>query len=184
LVVTLRITRQHHGNPDDPWTNRTNVDYLRVYVPEGSELLSASGWTAIGNERFQEPSSQASLDDRIRELENSTYNAQMNTWVGTQFGKTVFSNWIEVPVGGQREIELSYRLPFQLTEKTSRYSLLVQAQPGAANRQLSSQVSFPESRQPTWMEPSGSALYRLGQTVQFSSGLEQDRSYGVLFERQ
>ncbi|HHD92065.1 MAG TPA: DUF4012 domain-containing protein, partial [Candidatus Portnoybacteria bacterium] len=42
IVDTLIITRKHNGG-DSPyvWWNKVNADYMRVYVPKGSRLISA-----------------------------------------------------------------------------------------------------------------------------------------------
>ncbi len=181
MTVALTITRQHHGTEGDPWTGLTNVDYLRVYVPEGSELRSASGWSSIGSDRIQSYPDESSDDERIAQLEQAEFQADRNTWIGSQFGKTVFSNWVEVPVGGERTIRLEYRLPFRVTQDSPRYSLLVQAQPGVAHRQFSSQLTFPDALEPAWLEPTHTSLFRLGQTVQYTADGRRDRSYGVLF---
>ena len=44
--TTVTITRKHNGgNEEYDWWNKVNADCMRVYVPEGSEFLEASGQT-------------------------------------------------------------------------------------------------------------------------------------------
>ena len=46
IVDTVTITRTHNGgNEKYDWWNKVNGDWMRVYVPEGSKLLEASGQT-------------------------------------------------------------------------------------------------------------------------------------------
>ena len=46
IVDTVTITRHHNGgNMEKDWWNKVNANYMRVYVPKGSILLSAEGQT-------------------------------------------------------------------------------------------------------------------------------------------
>ena len=46
IIDTLVITRRHQGGSAQyDWWNRVNANYLRVYLPKGSQLISASGQT-------------------------------------------------------------------------------------------------------------------------------------------
>ena len=46
IVDTVSVTRKHNGgNEKYDWWNKVNGDWMRVYVPKGSKLLSASGQT-------------------------------------------------------------------------------------------------------------------------------------------
>ena len=71
-------------------------NYVRIYVPKGSELISFDG---VGDTK-----------DPYEEL-----------------GKTVFAGFLEVRPLGVSQINLKYKLPFELEDE---YNLLIQKQPG------------------------------------------------------
>lgn len=182
-TVTLRIRREHHGDPDDYWTKVTNVDYLRVYVPDGSSLQSATGFSSIGRDRFLPVDPGAATDPAVERLEGElSVDRKSGTVISRQFGKTVFANWLEVPVNESREAVLTYTIPLRFAGRQFQYSLLAQAQPGAQNRRLRSTLSFQDAVEPAWLTPSDSSLYRLGQSITFSAMLDQDRTYAAVFE--
>ncbi|HBR71357.1 MAG TPA: hypothetical protein DEA27_00930, partial [Candidatus Moranbacteria bacterium] len=46
IIDTVAITRKHNGgNTDYEWWNKVNANYMRVYVPRGSQLLEVEGQT-------------------------------------------------------------------------------------------------------------------------------------------
>jgi len=53
IINTLTIMREHQGGDSEyDWWNRVNSNYLRVYLPLGSELISANGQSV---EIYQSP---------------------------------------------------------------------------------------------------------------------------------
>jgi hypothetical protein len=102
-VATVRL-RYTNTNRTLSWRYTRYRSYTRVYVPEGSELLS---WSGISNNRNP---------DVLKEL-----------------GKTVFGGFWIVQPGATGELVFRYRLPARVREKISSgpYTLLVQRQPGA-----------------------------------------------------
>lgn len=64
ITNTLTITHTHDGDPNGVFTDIPNVDYLRVYVPDGSELLSVKGFNPPGDNLFEVvPEAQAYPED-------------------------------------------------------------------------------------------------------------------------
>lgn len=133
----LEIVRSHHGIPTDPYEGVRNVDYVRVYVPEGSTLLSAEGFERIPSWRFQTPDPSSVFDEDLKKIEgaNTTIDETSGTRITSEFGKTVFGNWLGVGAGETARAILTYRLPVRLGSYDSlspvrSYSLLVQKQPG------------------------------------------------------
>jgi len=100
-----------YGDTYDDMMDRCYFDYLRVYVPAGSELRQASGF---------EPGTVESLPGER----------------GTQ----VFAGFLVLAPGEEREITLSYDLPPQVTAGQV-YRLRVQKQPGTLALPLRVQVS-------------------------------------------
>lgn len=159
IVDTVTITRTHRGGqtPYD-WWNKVNADYLRVYVPEGSELLSAKGatwefpeapldYTALGFRRDA---------DVEREEEHLTIDERSGTRISRDAGKTVFSAWVYVSPQESVTVEYRYRLPFRVNIDTIQkgdvdvYSVLYQKQSGSIGSKLVSSVIFPEMLQSVW----------------------------------
>ncbi|MFH0852925.1 MAG: DUF4012 domain-containing protein [bacterium] len=183
-TVRLKLIRENFGDKEDPWTKMKNVSYLRVYVPEGCEFVSAEGFNSIGESRIKYPESEAQIDPDINESEGSTLiDEYSGTRIGRSLNKTVFGNWLETSPGEKVEATLTYRLPFNFkNEQQPRYSLYVQVQPGAKNRYFRSELNYPEWLDAQWTTPQDSTLIRIGRSVHYTSTLTKDLSYGVLFE--
>ncbi|MFH0805088.1 MAG: DUF4012 domain-containing protein, partial [Patescibacteria group bacterium] len=62
IVDTVTLTRTHTGNPLDRWEGVSNVSYVRFYVPQGSQLISAVNFTTIPAFRFTVPDADAVPD--------------------------------------------------------------------------------------------------------------------------
>lgn len=184
VVDTVRITRKHMGGETPyEWWNKVNSDYLRVYVPEGSELLSAKGHT------YEFPIDPIDYDtlgfrrdaDVEREERATMLHAESGTRVSRESGKTVFGNWVYVSPGESVTVEYSYRLPFKVspgnTEPAS-YSALFQKQAGSMGSDLRHTLSFPESFVPIW-NTSGSDL--TGRELVSTAELSTDSYSGAVF---
>lgn len=94
LTITYRNPREHDG-----WLNSILPNWVRIYVPEGSELVEMRGF--IETEK--------------------PYN---------QYGKTVYSGFLEVRPLGMTEVQVKYMPSIQNSDV---YSLYIQKQPGKDN---------------------------------------------------
>lgn len=187
IVDTLSVTRTHHGGqtPYD-WWNRVNSDYMRVYVPRGSKLLSAKGatwefppapldYTAIGFRRDT---------DVEREEQLIVIDEKSGTRVYQDAGKTVFANWVYVSPQESVTVEYRYLLPFTLDVNkwhgdVDSYAVLYQKQSGSAGSQLFSSVIFPENIKPIW-QVNGNLL-ALGREWKLETDLKTDVFSGIVF---
>lgn len=159
IIDTVTITRTHRGGQTPyEWWNKVNADYMRVYVPEGSELLSATGATW---EFPEDPLDYEALDfrrdsDVEREESSISIDEKSGTRVYRDAGKTVFGAWVYVSPQESVTVEYRYRLPFSLNLDKIRegdvdsYSALYQKQSGSIGSALSASVIFPETVQPIW----------------------------------
>lgn len=102
-VATVRL-RYTNTNRTLSWRYTRYRSYTRVYVPEGSELIS---WSGIANNR--------------------------NPDVMKELGKTVFGGFWVIQPGATGELVFRYRLPVRVADqiRSGPYTLLVQRQPGA-----------------------------------------------------
>ncbi|OGZ35577.1 MAG: hypothetical protein A3A94_01995 [Candidatus Portnoybacteria bacterium RIFCSPLOWO2_01_FULL_43_11] len=185
IIDTLTITREHRGGGMDyDWWNRVNSNYLRVYLPKGSELLSATGHTI---ETYLAPIDYEKHgfkpDPLIKSIEDKmTVDPQTGTQIFEENNKTVFGNWVYVSPGQTVKITYQYKLPFKinLTKPSDSYSLLVQKQAGSTGSQFKSAVKFPENWKVSWFYPDNSQLE--SGAWRLVADLNQDRFFGVTFE--
>lgn len=84
LIKTVTLTYEN-PEPQDGWLNAVARNYVRVYVPLGSELISFEG--------------------------DITRDAGMYE----DLGKTVFDNFILIPPLESRIVTITYKLPFKLS---------------------------------------------------------------------
>ncbi|MBI4434772.1 hypothetical protein HY635_03080, partial [Candidatus Uhrbacteria bacterium] len=150
LIDTVRVTRTHEGVPAPPTAapserlaGLANVDYLRIYVPRGAELLDAKGFEAPPPEAFKEIPTDAIPDRLLLATElGETTDLERGVRVTEEFGRTVFGGWLQTPPSETRTVRIVYRLPWRY-ERTVRsaigrivpanpqpYTLALQKQPG------------------------------------------------------
>jgi hypothetical protein len=183
IIDTVRITRTHRGgNTPFEWWNKVNSDYLRVYVPEGSELLSARGHT------YEFPDDPLDYDalgfrrdpDVEREEEGTTIH-ESGTRISREAGKTVFGNWVYVSPGESVTVEYSYRLPFRILPDNTTpasYSALFQKQAGTPGSALRHALSFPDTFVPVWNTPESR---HARQELVSEATLSTDAFFGAVF---
>jgi len=174
IINTLKITRTHTGVKNEPLTGVRNVDWLRIYVPKGSELLSVDGFIKPDEKYFNEKPESGWLESDLLSREN---NAQINEPSGTKIyeenNKTVFANWIMVDPGETKTVTIKYRLPFSFLERAKDddwlnrindffnskkvdlipYSFMLQKQAGARASEFSSRLSLPANWPVFWSYP-------------------------------
>lgn len=155
-MATLTLTYRNM-NRDFSWRYTRYRDYVRVYVPEGSELLFSEG---------------AMLNDRTK---TGGRVIAGNTDVFRDLGKTVFGAFLAIEPGETRTLRLTYRLP-SFANAEDPHTLVVQRQPGA-NTRLTLDLNFGKkvvSASPSEdPEEHGDTRYRLMTT------LDRDRSFEV-----
>ncbi len=191
IVNTVTLSRTHHGIPGVVFTGVNNVDYLRLYVPKGSELLDANGFD-IPDERLFETPSEEWLVDPDLEFAAVTHlkHEASATDIYEENGKTVFGNWMQTPPGSTSQVEFTYRLPFNVLDekndwsdrlkslmqidKTHPYTLTIQKQSGVLDRTTTVSVSLPENLKSVWQSLEGSM---------FSFENKTDGFFGMLLDR-
>jgi len=185
IIDTLTITREHQGGHFQyDWWNRVNANYLRVYLPLGSQLLSAQGQTI---EIYQPPIDYQEEGFKADSLVNSieskmVIDQKTGTHIFEENGKTVFGNWVYVSPGETVTLTYQYKLPFKinLTKSTDSYSLLTQKQAGSLGSHFSHQLKFQVDWQISWQHPE-QGKPEPGHW-QMETDLSLDRFLGVTFE--
>ncbi|MCX6715118.1 MAG: DUF4012 domain-containing protein [Candidatus Uhrbacteria bacterium] len=169
ITNTVTITRKHHGDPLDPFTGAHNVNYQRLYVPKGSVLTHAEGFTIPRGSLFETPDPTWIVDPDLQFADASfTIDKDSGTQMYEENGKTVFGNWTQTKPGTETVTTFTYTLPFTLntlvaknktTEEikswlglspTENYSILLQKQSGANNRSTTVHVHTPNSMKTVW----------------------------------
>ncbi len=199
IVNTVVIRRTHTGQETEPFYGAPNISYVRLYVPEGAELIAAGGFTYPPEEKFHVPEAWYAKDGDLARIEtNERIHVETGTRVTEEFGKTVFGNWVVTNPGETSDIYFTYRLPFRafsdrvpadrftqakawLTSfsRTSHYTLIAQKQSGSASR-LTSRVIYPEGWQPAWKSRDEMNLVRNGAETHLT--LETDAVLGLIME--
>ncbi|MCG2809320.1 MAG: hypothetical protein L6275_03200, partial [Candidatus Portnoybacteria bacterium] len=166
------------------WWNRVNANYLRVYLPLGSQLISAEGQSL---EIYQPPidyeENNFKKDPLVEKIESSMIiDSKTGTRIFEESGKTVFANWAYVSPGETVVLTYKYKLPFKigLTGATDSYSLLTQKQLGSLGSAFSHQLKFPSNWQVSWRYPETSRLNAGG--INFNGDLKTDKFIGASFE--
>ena len=188
VTDTVEITRKHEGgNTPYEWWNKVNADYMRVYVPKGSKLISAEGMT---REFPEPPLDYVALGfrrdpDIVKEEEGMVIDETTGTRISEDGEKTVFGNWVYVSPGESVTVRYEYELPFVVsldtrdTEPASSYSVLYQKQSGTKGAVLSARIRYPESLQPVWQTPGNLIPYQ--RMFETETMLNKDFYWGVVF---
>lgn len=198
IINTVKIIREHTGIKNEPFVGYRNVDWMRIYVPLGSELISASGFNAPDSKYFDKTPEVGWLNSPLLSNENSaTIDRATATKIYTENGKTVFANWTMVDPGQSVEIIIKYRLPYNFfTKKTSdsflskinqllnpeqadllSYSFLLQKQPGALPDNFSSHLFLPNGINSIWRYPEN---FQNGNGWEINTKLDGDKYWSIL----
>jgi hypothetical protein len=193
IINTVKITREHTGG-DTPydWWNRVNANYMRVYVPKGSRLISAEGQTREFN---SPPLDYKALnfkkDSQIQMEEDSIIiDEESGTRIYDDSGKTVFANWTYVSPKEKVTIEYVYVLPFKIDvnfkNSVSNYSLLVQKQSGSFGSDFVSEIIYPDFFDVLWQYPEEEffSVYDLSENkkgLRMISDLKTNKFIGMAF---
>ncbi len=153
-------TTVHYTNTSsaDAWPGGAYKNYLRLYVPEGSELKAIT----VDNNEFP-------LDEVDISVEHQ---------------KTVFGFLVNVPIKSQLTIQIVYKLPGKITfPKTggpTTYLLLVQKQSGTEADPFTFNLVFPAYFKPVKTTP---ATDLMPQSLNFILDLSQDRLFSIDFQK-
>jgi len=174
IINTVVISRTHNGRKNEPLTGVRNVDWLRVYVPLGSELLAAEGFNIPDAQYFKaRPEGNIETNPLLAAENAALTDASSGTKIYTEKDKTVFANWVMVDPGQTAVITLQYRLPFNFFTRSqdnnwlkrlndwlnpaaaqlTAYSLLAQKQPGAKASEFVSHLILPSGLTIFWRHP-------------------------------
>jgi len=169
VTNTVTFKRTHFGITSALFSGVNNVDYLRLYVPKGSKLISASGFNIPDDSLFENPEPDWIIhNDLLHSMETEQTDLESQTKIWEESGKTVFGNWVQTKPGTTSQISFTYRLPFKLktsdtelnlfhklktlfgSPQTDSYSLLIQKQSGVTDRTTTVNIDLPENLKNIW----------------------------------
>lgn len=183
LTATVRITRTHRGNPDNPQEQIRNLDYVRVYAPQGSRFLDAVGTTTIDQSLLLAPHKDALPDKDLDAVESKAIiDEESGTRIWDEFGKTVFANWIQTNLGATQVTTFRYQLPIRLTGEDASYSLLVEKQPGHPGQRFRAIFAMPTEWQLQAQVPHD-AWQRTDGVLTAETNLTTDRVFGLALRK-
>ena len=144
-------------------------NYLRVYVPEQSQLI--------------EGPDLALPEGSLRARESGAGGTSLPTSVGpAEAGKNVFASFFVAAPGEQREMVYQYKLPATVLgegDSTAVYRLVVQKQPGTLAVPLRVEVQVPADAAVVSTSPEATSVG--DGLVSFSTDLRVDREFEVVF---
>ena len=141
---SLKIKRKHNGGKTKlGFYNRTNYDFVRVLVPEGSVLSEIKGdYKANFKPLIDYEESGGFVTDT--DLENYEESSK-------ESGKKVFSFWLKLEPGQSQEVVLNYRTPIGVSDDS--YTFLAQKQPGTESDEFKFIFQTPSGKRVTYKYP-------------------------------
>lgn len=202
IVNTIKITRIHTGIKGHQFTGVRNVDWMRIYVPEGSKLIEAKGFKKPDSDFFEYPEANWTKDPDLEAYEGKAMtDLETGTKIYNELGKTVFANWSMIDPGERIDIYIKYTLPFKielnnvdlsLLQKIESfanpnqkdlipYALLVQKQPGSIASEFISMLKLPENYNIEWNYPDNLSVSSKG--WQITDKLYTDKYWAVMITK-
>lgn len=198
-VATLTVERTHHGAQGDVLTGSPNVDYVRMYVPEGATLIDAWGWQAPAARLFEEPLPLTTDDPDIVRIEGvHTQDARTGVDMYHEQGRTVFAHWLITRPGARSIAGIRYLLPFRLIPGEKKgfleefistlrndpayipYDVQVFRQPGTTST-LRLSVTTPATWESVWRYPG--TLETTPATMRYAGELAKDIWIGAVWKQ-
>ena len=201
IIDMVTIKREHTGEKQQEFTGARNNDWVRIYVPLGSELIRADGFSVPDSKFFQSPGANWEKDADIEKTEGSAVtDISSGTKIYNDNNKTVFANWSQIDPGQTALITLKYRLPYKI-EKPVRedtlmnrigailnpdqkdlvpYALLVQKQPGSIGSNFYTNLSLNSNFQADWYYKNSENSSNNG--WEYNDTLNTDKYWATLLE--
>ncbi|MDD5547872.1 MAG: DUF4012 domain-containing protein [Candidatus Pacebacteria bacterium] len=156
ILNNLSVTRTHSGqNEEDWWYRSDNKNYLKIFVPPKSNLLSVKGdispatysdaikkYSGIS---YNYAKSKYQYDSDLQMIEkSSSLLSQFNVSAGQESGKKFFGMWFNTPAGETRVLETSYETSSgPIPENGKSFTFVFEKQSGV-NSSLEYSISAPD----------------------------------------
>lgn len=187
---TVTITQTHNGMVNALFAGMNNVDYVRLYVPEGSEFITGTGFEIPPSDLFKQAEYPLDIDEDLAlAMQSVRKDPVTETDIWDEQGKTVFGNWIQTAPGETQIVTFTYRLPWRALRSEDKstawdfakqvlgakealsYGLVVQRQSGVTQN-VFVRIHEPDSFSQVWSSDgdSDSEVYVEHQTADLFTG--------------
>jgi archaellum component FlaF (FlaF/FlaG flagellin family) len=159
--LVAKVSIVYKNNADFTWKSTRLRSYTRVYVPEGSQLISSSG--AMENDKIKDPAHTPGQVESSSEL-----------------GKTYFGAFISIEPHEVGTLTFEYKLPDSIKNQinSNYYRLLIQKQPGVIPN-LTLTLNFGKNIKSAL--PAEAEREWFNNSYNYSSGLDQDSEFKINF---
>jgi hypothetical protein len=188
VLAKVTVNRTHTGDEGNSITGIKNMDFMRMYVPEGSTLIKAEGFSHIDPRLFFYPNEGYKEDTLLEQVQGTVIvDENFETRINSEFHKTVFGNWVGTEAGQTSQVSATYKLPFTVKpegvfSKSDSYSLFLQKQSGTKGSVVSAEINFPKKYDVIWQYPEGSSVEITDGRITFTTTLNIDRYIGFVFQ--
>lgn len=140
---TVAITKKHTGGKSEyDWYNRQNGDFLRIYAPQDSKLVSAEGFSTEEIYSLTKDFSGFKTDPDVDKIEKTMKrNKESGAFTFEESGKQVFAGWMYTNPGENSTVKIKYQLPFKVSADDFKYNILYQKQSGFPGSKLNVKVT-------------------------------------------
>ncbi|MGD1993094.1 MAG: DUF4012 domain-containing protein [Anaerolineae bacterium] len=148
--------------------NRCYWDYVRLFVPQGSQLVDATQVFVPG---------QALWSGEPESGEITVRSAEEGPWL-------TFGVLNLLPPATSQTRRLTWTLPLDVVQweaDEGRYSLRVQKQPGTRGHPLVVRIRLPEGAE--WLDVTPEPAQTRGGEIVYSTSLDRDREFSIRFRR-
>jgi hypothetical protein len=165
ITDTVTLVRTHHGEKGAQFNGVNNVDYVRVYVPQGSQLISAEGFAPPAASLFKTMLASDLPDPDVTAVEKNPRVGPNNVRITDELGRTAFGGWLQLMPGATATTTFTYRLPFTAFDIADRlhpvgapapdakrpaYMSLYTSQSGKSDRQIETDIHVPADWSSIW----------------------------------
>ncbi|MFH1769153.1 MAG: DUF4012 domain-containing protein [Parcubacteria group bacterium] len=174
---TLIINRVHNGGHSKyGFYNQTNNAYIRVYVPENAQIISAKDVTSNDHEPLVDYDALGfKMDPDLAEIEDSKTSPIEDLEVFTESGKRVFGFWLDTEPQDSSVASITYKIPNAL-ENSKDYRLLWQKQSGSVADNMHVTLRLPDGRHVLNVSPN---VQSIGNNLIYQSDLSIDRGISI-----
>ncbi len=182
IINTLTISRTHKGGDTEyEWWNQDNINYMRVYMPKGSRILSVKGYTDKEEKKPNDDIASFDQDVDLKAIQDTlVHNEDWDIDIFEETNKSVIGGWLITQPKQTSEVTIEYELPFTLSSGDI-YSLILQKQSGTIGSRYNYTIDISPKLKPIWKESSFN-LEQIDNRYQVKDGvLRTDEFMGIQF---
>jgi hypothetical protein len=116
ITNKVLLNRNHEGVKNELFYGVRNVQYVRFYLPKGSEVLDAQGFLPPPENLFKKPLPTDPKDELLESIESTQKSGPNTTVITTEGNHTVVGGWLQLDPGRSQDVMVSYRLPFNIQD--------------------------------------------------------------------